>query len=280
VELWTQREDTGPRAQTHAGFDYDAARHVVVLHGQSETWEWDGEHWVQVDDLGPSNPAGFVNVMAFDSGRGVFVWLAQNQTWERSNSGWTQMSDTGPDAFDLAYDDARRCCVTVAASGQGRLLTWEWSGTSWTTVADFGPPAAFQWATMAYDRRNKVTLLFGGTEDPSRFRSADTWTWDGRVWRHVSDIGPLGRTNPAMAYDDEHERILLFGGQGQGLAPLGDTWEWNGQRWRQLTDIGPSPRWDAAMCYDRERQRTVLFGGGVRGGRYGDTWEFYSQPER
>ena len=56
AELWTQREDTGPRPyEVHGAMAYDSDRSVAVLSGQAkgntgsrETWEWDGNSWVQV----------------------------------------------------------------------------------------------------------------------------------------------------------------------------------------------------------------------------------------
>jgi len=72
---------------------------------------------------------------------------------------------------------------------------------------------------MAFD--GTQLLLFGG------FGSAyfgDTWSWDGKHWRQIQDIGPGPRAYTAMAYDSKRNRSVLFGGGNQnGL--LGDTWE-------------------------------------------------------
>jgi len=65
-------------------------------------------------------------------------------------------------------------------------------------------------------------LLFGGASQNALLR--DTWSWDGKHWTQIQDIGPGPRTFAAMAYDSNRSRTVLFGGAGQN-ALLGDTWE-------------------------------------------------------
>lgn len=78
--LWTQVSDIGPCARFQHGMAYDEARDRVVLFGgraigvtpgtevrPSDTWEWDGESWTQVEDVGPSGRSEFA--MAYASGR-------------------------------------------------------------------------------------------------------------------------------------------------------------------------------------------------------------------
>jgi hypothetical protein len=69
------------------------------------------------------------------------------------------------------------------------------------------------------------TVLYG-------FQSGDTgagqtWDWDGRVWTQRQDMGPSARYAPALACDNQRDRVVLFGGSGY-VPPygyLGDTWE-------------------------------------------------------
>jgi hypothetical protein len=72
---------------------------------------------------------------------------------------------------------------------------------------------------MVFD--GALVLLFGG------FGSAyfgDTWSWDGKHWTQIQDIGPGPRALMAMAYDSDRSRSVLFGGRNQS-AFVGDTWE-------------------------------------------------------
>jgi hypothetical protein len=64
-------------------------------------------------------------------------------------------------------------------------------------------------------------LLFGG-QGAGYF--GDTWGWDGKHWTQIEDIGPGPRMLPALAYDSDRGRSVLFGGSNQ-TGFLGDTWE-------------------------------------------------------
>ena len=179
AELWTQREDTGPRAQVVSnGLDFDSDRGVAVLLGwpplssnPAQTWEWDGGSWVQVDDMGPSG--GMVVFMPDRHALLAHSNVSGSKTWERKNEVWTQVADTGPMAVGLAYDQSRSRAVALAFDSTLSVFeTWEWDGTAWTVVADSGPSGRNSLG-LAYDAKNKVTVLFGGF-DPNRRRPLAT----------------------------------------------------------------------------------------------------------
>ena len=89
------------------------------------------------------------------------------------------------------------------------------------------------------------------------------------------------RNAHAMVFDDQRQRLVLFGGADEARV-LGDTWEWDGSRWKRVSVSGPGPRTFPVMAYDRLRRRVVLFGGNrVLFGRsaadnhyLNDTWEW------
>jgi galactose oxidase-like protein len=122
---------------------------------------------------------------------------------------------------------------------------------------------------MAFDAVRKRTVLFGG-EAGAKF--GDTWEWNGHLWVQVADSGPSPRARHAMAYDQNRNRVVLFGGASQGNL-VGDTWEWDGEYWTEVADTGPPARQYLAMASDTQRKRIVLFGG-VAVATYGDTWEW------
>jgi hypothetical protein len=125
---------------------------------------------------------------------------------------------------------------------------------------------------MAYDVGRKVTLLFGGSG------RNDTWSWDGTNWTQLHPpLSPPPRTSASMAYDRQHETILLFGGASIAGLPLNDTWSWNGTGWTQLyPEQAPEARCGAVMAYSEARKCCVLFGGEAAADRVGrllnDTW--------
>src|ERR1051325_3927833 len=98
------------------------------------------------------------------------------------------------------------------------------------------------------------------------------------LWTQLSDIGPSGRFQHAMAYDEARDRAVLFGGRTAAPPPTNeakpsDTWEWDGESWVQVGDSGPAGRQEFAMAYDAKRKKIVLFGGWADQ-LVGDTWEW------
>jgi hypothetical protein len=118
---------------------------------------------------------------------------------------------------------------------------------------------------MVHDADRNRTVLFGGEVRPLMPR-ADTWEWDGALWR-----GPRGGSPPpardshALIFDETRQTVLLFGGFDSAALPLADLWEWNGSAWNDVTPpagaLAPSPRWEHAMTFDPGTGRGISFGG-------------------
>jgi hypothetical protein len=252
-----------------------------------DTWEWDGAHWTQVEDTGPSPRSG--HALAYDSGRSRVVLFGggvpapRGDTWEWDGQGWTQIDDTGPEprqGHAVAYDSSRSRTVLFGGEAAGPALrgdTWEWDGQGWTQVQDTGPSARKAHA-LAYDGSQQRMILYGG--DLGGNAAADTWAWNGTTWTEVEDIGPGPVSDSAVAAGGAG--MILFGGMaGSPAAVSGLTWEWDGAHWTLRQDIGPSPRWGHAAAFDTNRGRAVLFGGAsvpptdaaVADHVLGDTWE-------
>lgn len=90
------------------------------------------------------------------------------------------------------------------------------------------------------------------------------------AWVQIGSGGPPPRSDAGMAYDVQHDRMVLFGG-GSSAGALGDTWTWDGAKWTQMQGQGPSARDGLSLTYDSARSRVVLFGGGAY---FHDTWEW------
>ncbi|HXA61043.1 MAG TPA: kelch repeat-containing protein, partial [Streptosporangiaceae bacterium] len=84
---------------------------------------------------------------------------------------------------------------------------------------------------------------------------------------------PVGRYGNAMAYDDLHQQVVLFGGY-DGTTFYNDTWTWNGTTWtQQHPATSPPVRMSAQMAYDAATQTVILFGGSTTTSpAMGDTW--------
>jgi hypothetical protein len=254
-----------------------------------DTWEWDGDGWVQVADTGPNARAN--PKLAYDADRSVVVLFggyaggsgAFFDTWEWAGDGWVQVADTGPQAQGyqaaMAYDSARKVSVLEGGSIRTKGVgTWTWDGATWTQVADVGP-AQRENFPLAFDSARGRAVLFGGALTGSKVER-DTWEWDGAVWTEVEDIGPSARHGHAMTW--KGDTVLLFGGSTDldletSTQALADTWEWDGKHWRQRQDMGPQ-RHSAPVAWDASRTRVVIFGGKSAGAPLGDTWEAFESP--
>jgi hypothetical protein len=90
------------------------------------------------------------------------------------------------------------------------------------------------------------------------------------AWRLALGASPGPRTEPAMAYDSQRRRVVLFGGRN-----LDDTvWERDASGWHATSPVGsPWQRLGLPAAFDAARGRTVLFGGqNFAGGHANDTW--------
>jgi hypothetical protein len=253
-----------------------------------DTWEWDGETWMQVSDIGP--PARGGHAMAYDKQRERVVLFGGrvvaggldayfSDTWEWNGQYWTVVCETGPSArygHAMAYDSASGRVVLQGGGDSGNpnawSETWEWDGEAWTEAArTIGPGFRFLHA-MAYDEGRKRMVLFGGAgpEASAPPTDGDTWERADGIWARLATIGPAPRQLHAMAY--RGDGVILFGGT-TGAGNDSATWQWDGKHWAQRGDFGPSPRALSTMAYDSARDRVVLFGGQVDSTVLGDTWE-------
>jgi hypothetical protein len=130
---------------------------------------------------------------------------------------------------------------------------------------------------MVSDATRKNVLLFGGDRATDRTLLGDTWTWDGTSWteRHPSR-SPSPRTRIALAYDEVHQVVVLFGGTDRfltvpGSANRSDTWIWDGSNWSMRQSV-PAPNLaEVVMTLDKSSRNVVLFGSRAEGG-VPETW--------
>ncbi|TLZ72884.1 MAG: hypothetical protein E6K10_01335 [Methanobacteriota archaeon] len=154
-------------------------------------------------------------------------------------------------------------------------------------------PGSRSWPAMAYDSQSDRTILYGA--DSGSAPSNGTWSYSyaQNRWRDMGTPNLLiGRHNPALAYDSESDRTILFG--GGDLAPhfgangMNDTWayDYDSNTWsRRHPASDPAPRWGNAMAYDSAADRVILFGGCVSApvdlcNAAGDTWAYDLNADR
>ena len=106
--LWTQKEDIGPSARFGHAMTYDSVRSRTTLFGGglliggqigsvNDTWEWNGEFWTQMADMGPA--ARQDHALCFDSVRQTALLFGGlsgqstplGDTWSWNGEDWTQL---------------------------------------------------------------------------------------------------------------------------------------------------------------------------------------------
>lgn len=179
---------------------------------------------------------------------------------------------------------ARINCGAVYCGGRDEFLVWggysypgtdyaagTWMNDLWSIAGDgiawspLAPSTAWpiQIESAVWDRQRSRLIVLG----PGG--AGDVWTTTGSEpvsWDNLSTAGddPGSRSAAVATYDASSDRVLLFGGAGQGY--LGDLWQLSLQpapTWSRVTASGeaPSPRSDAAAAVDELGQRIFVFGG-------------------
>lgn len=144
----------------------------------------------------------------------------------------------------------------------------------WTEVSIDNNPSMRWGHAMAYDSVREVVVLHGGGV------KRDTWEWDGKVWKHVSDEGPAG-SGFGIAFDEARGVVVLDGGFSELNSSPGmtDTWEWDGETWKKVAS-GGKIRGAMAMVYHPGRGTLIRHGGHSHWSNpeeqeiYSDTWEW------
>lgn len=252
---------------------------VIVLNYENFEWTRDNVYIKVLRD-----DAGLIDGGRLDLPQGVVVRHARQRTVTGT---MTVASTVKPGAYPLELQLARTSngqvmgvkfttTVNVKASGLVRAQGLQLYPTLLTAKDKVW--ARFTITNAGAAPTTAQTLQFYASPDQGFWSTRDLSKFG---WQLVADVGsgPSGRWGAAMAFDTRRGRMLLFGGNANGL--LGDTWEYaspdrtsDQPGWKALSVAGPSAREGAAMAYDNSRGRMVLFGGGNAKGALGDTWEY------
>jgi hypothetical protein len=150
-------------------FDEARQRALLLLSGRGATWQWDGENWVQLADIGPlmSQPG-----MTYDAGRKSVLATGGGSTWEWDGTAWTHVADTG------GGDAARFGPATLRAEKSYRL---GWVQTSPSTRGS-GMALHGRRLPTPVPPREALTMLNSIAIDTYSFLSADSSTRAPPCW--------------------------------------------------------------------------------------------------
>jgi hypothetical protein len=199
-------------------------------------------------------------------------------TWAFSKAkGWTRLTPvSSPPPLSgaaLAYDAKTGTVVLfggslnhIGQSGSNSDETWTWDGVTWTQQFPRVSPSARGWNAgngMVFDAVAGKVVLFGGYTDNFEM-FGDTWEWDGpsKTWAQKYPVHNPSPRSATLAYDEDANQIVLFGGFSAGYFYYGDTWTYNGVDWVQHEPATiPPARADNALAFDPILKRVVMFGG-------------------
>jgi hypothetical protein len=297
-----QSPPVAPSERCCMGFVYDSARNVVVAAGggnwtqlSNETWEYDGTNWTFRSDLPEQAPVRWTMAAAYNPDEQVTVLFGgkdestfYNDTWQYDGRTWVRVAALTPpsprNGAKMAYDRNRQRVVLFGGYyGPDNVFfdeTWEYEDGRWTQRFPAHHPPARESSALVYDARRGVVVLFGGGQAAGSTVYGDTWEWNGDDWTQRLDLptSPPARWAHAMAYDEDRQQTILFGGLTGTTAAFDDTWQYDGRTWTQVTSSPrPSARWDPGLAYDLLNRRMVLFGGMDWDGQFGwvdDTWHY------
>ena len=240
--------------------------------------------WTRIDAKGPEPRRDYSFTGHGDESK---AWLFGGRAggeplgdlWEFADGEWRRISADGPSprfGHNAAFI-GDRVLLFGGQGGQGVFFNDLWSfdvaEESWTRVSDGGAAPSPRYGAGGTAVGSDLTISHGFT-DAGRFD--DTWSF-ANAWTDVSPASgprPIKRCLHRIAHLQGLNRLVLFGGQTNGVPFLGDTWVFDpGSRsWREMKGKAPSPRnlYAAGATSDA----LYVFGGNGEGGELGDLWTF------
>lgn len=145
------------------------------------------------------------------------------------------------------------------------LALASWSGVAAQTRWSLATPSLpFAGACVAaYDGNSRRSLVYVTS-------TAQTWSLRSAtgIWQQLAGSAgaPPFVADPALAWDEQRQRLVLFGGRNFVGAALGATWVFDGVAWTSVASTpAPPPRYGAALGFDPVLGVSVLAGGEVGG---------------
>jgi hypothetical protein len=202
---------------------------------------------------------------------------------------WTELAVSGDPpvpryGLSAVVDSARnRMIISHGFSAQGRFDdTWAFdlADNRWTDLTPATGPRPLKRCLhdAVHDLANDRMLLFGGCSSGfGPCPQGDLWAFDltRHEWREIepADTVPDARSNPALLYDIDGDRVLLFG--GKLFLASNDLWAFGtDETWSELAAAEPRPpaRWSHDAAVDPADGTIYVFGGTDGSVRYNDLW--------
>lgn len=294
-----------PSPRIDAPIAYDSGGKQLFLFGgqdasgdRNDLWSYavDTQQWKQIHPSGEAPNARHGHTVTFDPVRRRIIVIAGqaqgffNDTWayDIQANAWRQLSPGagGPNArygLSAVYDAKRdRIVISHGFTFEGRFDdTWAFDlrTNAWQEISPAGTrPLRRCLHHAVYVAHDDQMLLYGGCSSGfGPCPQGDLWSFDleKNQWRQIVTAGsPPPRQRYGMVFDDNRNRLVLFGGLG-GL-PLNDTWEFGpaaGEHdpaagaWTQIAPAGDTPvaRYRLEAAYASDAKTAFFFGGETTG---------------
>ncbi len=274
TEAWEKMTlDVAPPVRARGELAYDIESNRVILF--SGVWDGGWETEVVLGDC-----------WSYDLG---------NNLWNNVDWDWQEVTPAESPGLrcgsPLVYDiESDRMVIfsgwpNLHADGARYNDTWTYdvNTNTWTNMSPEVLPTGRGGHAMAYHEAEDVMVMFGGSigyqVDDEKY-VADTWTYDlnSNTWTNMSPASsPTRRTFTTMAYDNDSEIIVLFGGFMTDHGASHETWEYNltANIWTNTTtSTHPDKRFFGSLFYDYTDNRMLLAGGVSWEGMLYDIWEY------
>jgi hypothetical protein len=292
LELQTEGEK--PRGGLPPDMTYDSKRKLLVLYGEGELRsrkagnlfaldlerlafsrvhpkmeQADGKSWPLISNRG--------HLISYDPENDLY-WAGPAWAFDPQARRWKPATAPKDLCFDpfvhWAYDpDGKRffsVAWTVVADGASSSFFLPKAGTAERQPnAPQLPRRTYLDGGLAYDRRNRAFVLFGGSDYPAGVHN-DTWLYSpaAKAWRQARPaVSPPGRYFHKLVWHDQLEALVLFGGHS-GKEWLNDLWVYEAaaDRWTEVRVPGAPPPCGLVTAYDPAHDVVVLLN------ERGQTW--------
>jgi len=198
-----------------------------------------------------------------------------NFTISPTGNAWLNLNPGGApsvrEMMAMCYDpDGQR--TLLFGGSEGNLIplgeTWAYNSSTntWSNLNPSSPPPGRSTPAMVYDTAHRKAILFGGYGGEPTGRMNETWAYDfsSNAWENRTPaVSPPARNWLAMAYDAEHDKTILYGGNGNATL-LSDTWayDYTSNTWTDMApSFSPGAESGHKMIYDAHAKRVILFDG-------------------
>ena len=291
---------------------YDPVGERVMLYGGAnwdsgytfydDLWEYDYDDglWYEVETSNKPDARFNAMVTYIPERHEVFMYGGMtsrdrvSDTWilNLETMAWTELAPTDKPSprsdSSISYDPEND--VVILFSGYRRdevktQQTWIYSfeEKNWVELFPENPPLHQYGHYMVYVPENGQHLMYPGHWSVVEGGATTQHGFGGDIWEYQypenkwieysSDSGPTGRYWGNVVYDQDRNRIVLFGGHGS--REYDDTWSYSveNMEWERATQGDtPSRRTSSSMAYDPLNKVFVLFGGLGADGSLSDTW--------